>query len=176
MLRTQICAESSEESVLKIWCQWREFEDFHCRIYHSASRRPFKCRTNEPIWATSVLSDSPVHMGRFPARHTGKVGRQQQLQKCWTTHTINVCESGTGTKQWRRDMSTWNVRSMYRSGSLATAVRKLAKYTWDLVGVQEVRWDRDYIFLYGKGNENHQLGTGFFVHHRIVSAEESRVC
>jgi hypothetical protein len=28
----------------------------------------------------------------------------------------------------------------------------------------------DYSFFYGKGNEKYQLQTGFFVHHRIVSA------
>jgi hypothetical protein len=28
----------------------------------------------------------------------------------------------------------------------------------------------DYIFFYGKGKENHQLVTRFFVHHRIVRA------
>ena len=44
------------------------------------------------------------------------------------------------------------------------------------MGVQEVRWDKggtvragDYDFFYRKGNENHQLGTGFLVHCRIVS-------
>jgi hypothetical protein len=67
--------------------------------------------------------------------------------------------------------------SLYRSGSITTAARELARYKLDLVGVEEGRWDKegtvraeDYIFLYGKGNENHQLGTGIFVHHRILSA------
>jgi hypothetical protein len=48
------------------------------------------------------------------------------------------------------------------------AARELARYKLDLVGVQEVRWDKegtvnigDYGFSYGEGNENHQLGTGF---------------
>ena len=28
----------------------------------------------------------------------------------------------------------------------------------------------DHTFFYGKGNKNHKLGTGLFVHHRILSA------
>ena len=52
---------------------------------------------------------------------------------------------------------TWNVRSLYRAGSLTAAARKLARYKLDLVGVQEVRRNRegtvragDYNFFHGK--------------------------
>ena len=38
---------------------------------------------------------------------------------------------------------TWNVRSLYRVGSLTAATaRELAGYKLELVGVQEVRWDK----------------------------------
>jgi len=45
------------------------------------------------------------------------------------------------------------------------------------VGLQEVRWYKrdtvrtvDYIFFFNRKEIIHQLGTGFLVHHRIVSA------
>jgi exonuclease III len=36
---------------------------------------------------------------------------------------------------------TWNVRSIYRAGALRVVGEEISKYK-DLVGVQEVRWDR----------------------------------
>jgi exonuclease III len=36
---------------------------------------------------------------------------------------------------------TWNVRSMYRAGSLGVVGEEISKYKLDLVGVQEVRWN-----------------------------------
>ena len=61
-------------------------------------------------------------------------------------------------KQRKRDIifGTWNVRRLYRSGSLTAAARELARYKLDLAGVQEVWWKREgtvsagnYNFLYG---------------------------
>jgi hypothetical protein len=65
-------------------------------------------------------------------------------------------------KQRKMDMiiGTWNVRSMYRAGSLRIVAEEVLKYKLDLVGVQEVRWDESgtepagqYTFFYGKGNQ-----------------------
>jgi hypothetical protein len=53
----------------------------------------------------------------------------------------------------------WDVRNLYRAGLFMTVANEISKYKLDLVGVQEVRWDRGgtepagtYIFFYGKGN------------------------
>jgi hypothetical protein len=57
-----------------------------------------------------------------------------------------------------RDMrfGTWYVRSLYRTLSLTTGASELARYKLYIVGVQEVRWDKErtvraggfYIFLW----------------------------
>ena len=36
-----------------------------------------------------------------------------------------------------------NVRNLYRAGSFTAAARELARYKLNLVGVQEVSWDRE---------------------------------
>jgi hypothetical protein len=61
----------------------------------------------------------------------------------------------------------WNVRSLYRVGSLLTVSRELARYKLDLLGVQVRREGGgtkptgEYTFFYRNGNENHEFGTGF---------------
>jgi hypothetical protein len=101
-------------------------------------------------------------------------------------HTKNQTETRTWRdslykrpKRLNMDMrfGLQNVRSLYSAGSLTTVSRELVRYMLHLVGVQEVRWEGcgtelvgEYKFFYWRENENHKLGTVFFVHKRIVSA------
>ena len=59
------------------------------------------------------------------------------MHRTWTDPLVRP-------KPWKRNMRVgkWNVRSLYRSGSLTTAVRELARYKLDSTGEQEVRWDK----------------------------------
>jgi hypothetical protein len=59
------------------------------------------------------------------------------LHEPWTW-TVSL---GKGPKLRNRDMrfGTWNIRNLYRAGSLMTVSKELSKYKLDLVGVQEVR-------------------------------------
>jgi len=56
-----------------------------------------------------------------------------QLSRAWTDRLVQI-------KHWKRDVrrSTWNVRSLYRSGSLTAVAREGVKYKLDSVGVQEL--------------------------------------
>jgi hypothetical protein len=40
-------------------------------------------------------------------------------------------------------LDRWNVRSLYMAGSITAAARELARYKLGLVGMQEVRWDKE---------------------------------
>jgi hypothetical protein len=57
-------------------------------------------------------------------------------------------------------VGTGNVRSLYRADSVRTVAEEISKYKLDLVGVQEVRWDR-------RGTEPAREYT-FFIYRTII--------
>jgi len=88
-------------------------------------------------------------------------------------------------KQWKRDIrvGTWNDGSPYRADSLTAAGRELARYKLDLVGVQEVGWDkrehaksRELYFILWKRKRKSTIGIRIFgTAHYSVSSKDTRV-
>jgi hypothetical protein len=61
-----------------------------------------------------------------------------------TTHSIGpgrILWHNLNVRKWTLRCGTWNVKSLYRSGSFKMVARELGKYKLDLVGVL-VRWDK----------------------------------
>jgi hypothetical protein len=63
----------------------------------------------------------------------------------------------------------WDVRRFHRTVALKRVASELGKNKLDLVGVQEIRWEKggteraeDCTFFYEQGKGDHQLGTRFF--------------
>uniref|UniRef100_A0A8D8QQ10 Craniofacial development protein 2-like n=1 Tax=Cacopsylla melanoneura TaxID=428564 RepID=A0A8D8QQ10_9HEMI len=72
---------------------------------------------------------------------------------------------------------TWNIRSLYRTGSCQTVAEEIKKYRMKIVALQEVRWQGTGTTRIGEGNilygdcgATHNLGTGFYVHNSLMSA------
>jgi hypothetical protein len=61
--------------------------------------------------------------------------------RTWT----NYLDKRPKLKKMDMRFGMWNVRSLYRAGSLVTVAKEISKYELDLVRVQKVRWDRGSI-------------------------------
>jgi exonuclease III len=73
---------------------------------------------------------------------------------------------------WKRNMKigTWNVRSLFWSGTLKVLHNELLNLDFDVVALQETRlesgiqkFDNFAIFNSGLKNKKHELGCGFYV-------------
>jgi len=77
---------------------------------------------------------------------------------------------------------TWNVRSLYLSGSLTTVSRVLTRCKLDLVRVREVRWDKggtvraEDIFSLENETKIINFEQNFWYTTESASSQKSRVC
>jgi hypothetical protein len=71
---------------------------------------------------------------RYKNSHVTKILKKPQT---WT----DSLNKRPKLKKMDMRFGTWNVRSMYRTGSLRAVAEEILRYKLDLAGVQEVRWD-----------------------------------
>jgi hypothetical protein len=79
-------------------------------------------------------------------------------------------------RKMHKRFCTWYVKSQYKAGLLMTVWKEISKRKLDLLRIQEIRWKRvdtervgKYTFFYLKWNDNHELGSGYFIHKKIIT-------
>jgi hypothetical protein len=114
-------------------------------------------RADPPAWELDVRLTTPHHKNEPVTKH-------EHEPQTWT----DSLDKRHKRQNNDRRLGTWNVRSLYRASSVVTVSKELSNFRLDLVGVQEVRWEGggtepagECTFFYTKGNEHHDLGTGF---------------
>ena len=110
-------------------------------------------------WPTDVLGDRKLNILEYCPRAADTRSADRGLLNTDLRLYINIYSGGKilphsvlrggvfpgeASRRRRRGMKigTWNVRSFYRAGSFKAAARELGRYKLDVVGVQEVRWDK----------------------------------
>lgn len=86
-----------------------------------------------------------------------------------------------GPENWKRprkfySFGSWNVRSLFRTGSIKTLLTELTKYKLDIVAIQESKllgkeimdMKTHTIFKSGKIEGNREFGTAFIVNKKLI--------
>jgi hypothetical protein len=94
---------------------------------------------NKQSWTANMGWSPSLGVGLTTPHHKNKL-----VTKCHKRHQTWTYSLEKQHKLKEMDMTfgTWNVRSLYRTGSLMTVAKEMSKYKLDLVGIQELGWDR----------------------------------
>ena len=81
---------------------------------------------------------------------------------------------GVKTRRNNINVATWNVRTLYKIGQLASVIKEARRLQIDMLGVSETRWtgngryrvDENYEMIFA-GKDTHEQGVGILIHTRI---------
>ena len=93
-----------------------------------------KSRTADKVWSCSTGLGQVLTIPHHKKYH---VTNRSHRPRTKTDSLVRVQQSKTDMR-----FGTRNVTSHYRSGSLTAAAREFARYKLDLLGVQEIKWDK----------------------------------
>ena len=76
------------------------------------------------------------------------------------------------------NIGTWNVRTLYQCGKVKELTHELQRYSWDIIGLAEVRWtgfgetstEEGHKIWFSGDDSKHQYGVAFLVRKEIFAS------